>query len=333
MLALTLFDAYDLRLLDIPNPQPPPGWALIRTVAVGICGTDKAFYTGSYPLFKKPIILGHEAVGVVVEGSEDLRGKLVVPEINFSCGMCSYCRSGLYTHCPYKKTMGIDFDGAMAEFFLAPIRVLHVVEGLNPITATEIEPLAALVNAFEQFPPRLSDKVAVIGSGNMAILAVQLLQSMGYRDVVAIVRKDSPKARYLERYGAHILPLDEIEQYMTGSDPEHRGFSYILEVSGDPDALNIAISIARPRALVHVKSTPGSYGRINMTSAIVKELRIIGTRCGTFREFKNAMDLLRNGVIEPPITSIVKGLERGVEAFKIALQRDQVKVVIDLRAE
>ncbi len=333
MLALALFDAYDLRLLDISNPQPPPGWALIKTIAVGICGTDKAFYTGSYPLFKKPIILGHEAAGIVVEGPEKLRGKLVVPEINFSCGMCSYCRSGLYTHCPYKKTMGIDFDGAMAELFLAPIGVLHVVEGLDPIIATEVEPLAALVNAFEQFPPRLSDRVAIIGSGNMAILAIQLLRSMGYRDVTAIIRRDSPKARYLERYGAHILSLDEVEQYIANSDPEHRGFSYILEVSGDPNALNIAISIARPRALVHVKSTPGSYGRINMTPAIVKELRIIGTRCGTFRDFKKAIDLLRNGVVEPPITSIVKGLKHGVEAFKVALQREQVKVVIDLRAE
>ncbi len=328
-----MFDAHDLRVLNVPNPQPQPGWALIRTVAVGICGTDKAFYIGSYPLFKKPIILGHEAVGTVIEGSENLRDKLVVSEINFSCGTCSYCRSGLYTHCPYKKTLGIDFDGAMAELFIAPVRALHVVEELDPIVATEVEPLAALINAFEQFPPKLSDRIAIIGSGNMAILAVQLLQSMGHRDIVAIVRRDSPKARYLEKYGAHILPLDEVEQYMTSSDPEHRGFSYILEVSGDPEALNIAISIARPRALIHVKSTPGSYGRINMTPAIVKELRIVGTRCGTFREFEKAIDLLRNGVIEPPITSIVKGLEHGVEAFKIALQREQVKVVIDLRAE
>ena len=329
MLALVLFEAHNLRLEDVPVPQPPPKWALIKTIAVGICGTDKAFFTGSYPLFKKPIILGHEASGIVVSGPRELEGKIVVPEINFPCDSCQYCRSGLYTHCPYRKVLGIDFDGAMAEYFIAPVKALHVVEGLDPVVAVEVEPLAAIINALEQFPPRPCDEIAVIGSGNIAILTIQLLRSMGF-DVTAIVRRDSPKIRYVSKYATHILIIDEIEQYI---DVNKRGFSYIFETSGDPNAINIAISIARPRALIHLKSTPGSYGNVNLTPAVVKELRIIGSRCGSFREFEKAINILKEGVIEPPITSVVKGLEKGIEAFKLAFQRDQIKVVIKVHNE
>ncbi len=68
MLAARLYEPWKLVVEDIERPEPPHGWALIRSVAVGICGTDKAFFTGTYPLFKSPIVLGHEAVGVVEGG-------------------------------------------------------------------------------------------------------------------------------------------------------------------------------------------------------------------------------------------------------------------------
>ena len=77
----------------------------------------------------------------------ELEGRIVVSEMNFSCGKCYYCRLGLYTHCPYKKTLGIDFDGGFAEYFIAPVIALHDIEDLDPIIATQIEPLAAVLNA------------------------------------------------------------------------------------------------------------------------------------------------------------------------------------------
>lgn len=123
MLAARLYAPWKLLVEDVERPEPPRGWALIRSVAVGICGTDKVFFTGTYPLFKSTIVLGHEVVGVVEEGPSDLEGKLVTAEINSPCWRCYYCRSGLYTHCPHKKTLGIDFDGGLAEYFIAHSRL------------------------------------------------------------------------------------------------------------------------------------------------------------------------------------------------------------------
>ncbi|RLF19083.1 MAG: zinc-binding dehydrogenase, partial [Thermoprotei archaeon] len=228
MLAARLYGPHDLRLEDIEPPRPPEGWALIKSLAVGICGTDKAFYTGTYPLLKRPLVLGHEVVGKVVEGPEGLIDKLVVSEINFSCMKCSFCRMGLYTHCPHRKTLGIDFDGGMAEYFIAPLTSLHIVEGMDPIMAVEVEPLAAVLNMLEQAPPSPQSKVAVIGSGNLAILILQILRNMNI-ETVAIVRGDSPKRRYIESLDIETICTDKVEDYVAERTPEGMGFDMVIE--------------------------------------------------------------------------------------------------------
>ncbi len=324
MLAARLYAARDLRVENVDTPTPPEGWVLIESIAVGICGTDKAFYVGRYRLFKSPLILGHEVVGRIVEGPEELRGKIVVPEINFACGACDYCRSGLYTHCPYKKTLGIDFDGGMAEYFIAPINALHIVEGLEPEVAVEVEPLAALINALEQYPLKPSWKVAIIGTGNLAYLLLQLLRRYGFEPII-VARSDSVKRKFFEVAGACVIDVDEARKSFSSS------FDAVFEVSGDPSALDLAIHLSKPRGVIHLKSTPGTGAYLNLTMAVVKELRIVCTRCGTFKEFRKAIELLRSGAVKPLITSIIHGIENSREALERALRREEMKVVLRIR--
>ncbi|MCI4436452.1 MAG: alcohol dehydrogenase catalytic domain-containing protein [Ignisphaera sp.] len=328
MKALRLYKAFDLRFEEVEDPRPPEGWALIKTIAVGVCGTDKAFYTGSYPLFKSPLIPGHEVVGIVVSRGP-LEGSIVVSEINFPCGKCYYCRMGLYTHCPYKKTLGIDFDGGFAEYFTAPIQALHNVDGIDPVVATEVEPLAAVLNAFEQYPPTPMSKVAVIGTGNIAYLATQVLISMGLQPIV-IARRGSPKVVHFKKLNVDVVYVDEVREYVARYTPEGLGFDMVFEASGSTEGLELAINITRPRGVIHLKSTPGAPFRADMTKAVVKELRIIGTRCGTFREFRRAIEMLRSGTVKPLITTVLHGIESGLEAFKRALSREEMKVVLKM---
>jgi len=327
VLAAVLHGPRDLKVEEVEEPEPPEGWALVRTIAVGVCGTDKAFYLGTYPLLKRPLVPGHEAVGEVVEGPERLRGRLVVPEINFPCWRCEVCREGLYTHCPSKRTLGIDFDGALAERFVAPAGALHPVEGLDPLVATEVEPLAALLNALRQAPLRAGDSVAVIGTGNLAVMLLQLLAHLGFESV-AVARRGSPKVKFVERYAVEVVFADELRGYLSKRTRGGLGFDAVFEVSGDPSALELAVEAVRPRGVVHLKSTPGSPATFNSTAAVVKEVRIVGTRCGTFREFREAIELLRRGVVKPEITAVVEGLARAPEAFERSLERGQVKVVV-----
>jgi alcohol dehydrogenase len=329
VLAAVLNGPRDLRVTDVPKPELPDGWVLVKTAAVGICGTDKAFYLGTYPLFKKPLVPGHEAAGEVVEGSSRLKGRLVVPEINFPCWRCETCREGLYTHCPSKKTLGIDFDGAFAEFFAAPVEALHTVEGLDPVLATEVEPLAALLNALRQVPLRPGDSVAVIGTGNLAVMLLQLLKHLGFEPVV-VVRRGSMKIGFVERYAVEVVFADELREYVNKRTRGGMGFDTVFEVSGDPSALELAVGVARPRGVVHLKSTPGSPATFNSTVAVVKEVRIVGTRCGSFREFREAIDLLKRGFVKPEVTAVIDGLPSAPEAFEKSLEPEQVKVVVRL---
>jgi len=321
MKALVLYSPRTIRVENVSEPLVPEGWCLIRTIAVGICGTDKAFYLGTYPLLKKPLIPGHEACGVVVGGCRELIGNLVVPEINFACRKCSLCLSGLYTHCPNKKTLGIDFDGAMAEYFTAPRWALHPVQNLDPVKAVFVEPLAALINALKQATPSIEDSCAIIGTGTLAYLLAQLLKLSGIKPII-IHRRDSRKAEVFRRVGFETVDaetaLKELSSY----------FDVVFDVSGSSEALDIAIELAKPRGIIHLKSTPGSLFSANLTKLVVKELRIYGTRCGTFREFGKAIELLERNTIETPPVCIVRGLEGGPEAFEKAINRNIFKVVI-----
>lgn len=300
---------------DVPRPGLRPGWAVVESELSGVCGTDKAFYVGSYKLFKVPLVPGHEVVGRVVGGPESLVGFRVVSEINFPCWSCDYCKSGLYTHCPHKNTLGIDFDGGMAEFFTAPASALHVFRG-PPELGIFVEPLAAILRALSLKPLKPQDRVAVIGTGNVAWLTVQALKVMGFK-VDVIARRGSYKAGVFKGL-ADIVYVDEVE---------HNSYDVVFEASGSPEALNLAIGIAKPMGAIHLKSTPGSQAQAAMTWAVVKELQIIGSRCGTFRDFKLAIRLLEDRLVEPRLDSIYS-IESAGDAFEESLNPRYFKVAV-----
>ena len=327
MKAALLYGPRDLRVEEVEGPCAPENWALVKTIAVGICGTDKAFYTGAYKLFKSPLVPGHEVVGEVVK-PPSLQGKTVVPEINFSCWQCEVCREGLYTHCPHKKTLGIDFDGGMAEYFIAPLDALHVVD-LDPLSAIAVEPLAAIINALDQFPLSPNASVAVLGSGNLALLTLQLLKFIGFKPI-AVVREKSRKRRYVEDLRVEVVVLEEVEDFVKKKTPSGLGFHVVFEATGSPEGLDAAIKLVRPRGLVHLKSTPGLPFIVDMTTAVVKEVRVIGSRCGSHRDFEKAIELLKLGVLRPIITKVERGLDNAEEAFESAIRPEEVKVVIEV---
>jgi len=255
-----------------------------------------------------------------------LQGKSVVPEINFSRWQCEDCREGLYIHCPHKRTLGIDFDGGMAEYFITPLSAIHVVN-LDPLVAVAVEPLAAVINAPNQFPLSPNASIAVLGSGNLALLALQLLKFMGFRPV-AVVRKESRKRRYVESLGVDVVELESVEEYLEKKAPLGLGFHAVFEATGSSEGLDLAIKLVRPRGLVYLKSTPGSPFVADMTRAVVKEVRVVGSRCGSYKDFERAIELLKSGAVNSIVTRVVKGLENTKEAFELAIEPREVKVVI-----
>ncbi len=327
MLAARLYGPRDLRIEEVEKPRGGDDWVIVRTLAVGICGTDRAFYTGSYRLFKAPLIPGHEAVGVVEEGPSELRGRLITTEINLILDYSHPCVREAYTHCPpsVRRVLGIDFDGAMAEFFATRVDAIHVVEGVEPPKkAVYAEPLAAVLRAFRLEPLEPRARLAVVGTGALALLAAQVARLHG-ADVTIYARRDSPKARLFEKLGFHVEPVEEVE--VERVKWLGLGYDAVFEATGTPEGLNIAVAIARPLGRVYAKSTHGRPAEIDATVAVVKELRIIGSRCGWHRDFEDAIQLLRSGVIEAPITATYP-LRDARRAFERSLERDAFRVIV-----
>jgi len=162
---------HDLKIKDIPVPAPGRGEVLIKTRAVGICGSDMEIYHGRFKQCKPPMILGHEGGGVVEAVGEDVSsikpGDRVAVECIIYCGRCEFCKQGLFGLCDSEKVIGmIDAQGEYAEYFVAPERNCHLLpEEISWIEAGLIDTLAGPVYAMGKINVPLNGTVAVFGPG------------------------------------------------------------------------------------------------------------------------------------------------------------------------
>ncbi len=327
MLACLLKGPKEIEICRVPMPCVPRGWVLIKVKYVGICGTDVAMYRWSYPPRKLPIIPGHEIVGIVEDVGPDVPreiiGRKVVPEINIVCGECIFCRLGQYTHCINRKAIGIDVDGGMAEYVAVPYPNIHVVDDIDDLDAVLIEPAAAALHAAYMIPRSAGWRCVVIGQGPLAYISALIFERLGY-NVTVIVKGGYRAEMFRKRFNT--ISLEEAQEHYRNVEDKP---DIVIEASGSPSGAELAISIVRPGGIIIAKSTHGSNVNINYTSLVVNEVMLIGSRCGTSREWKHIIDLLRRREIKLSecITHIVP-LESCQEAFKIAEERRGLKVIV-----
>ncbi|NPA71114.1 MAG: alcohol dehydrogenase catalytic domain-containing protein [Crenarchaeota archaeon] len=327
MLACVLRRPREVEVCRVPMPKVPRGWVLVKVRYVGICGTDIAMYRGSYPPRKLPIIPGHEIVGIVEDVGPDVPreiiGRKVVPEINIVCGSCIFCKLGQYTHCINRRAIGIDVDGGMAEYVAVPYSNLHIVDDVDDLDAVLIEPAAAALHAAYSIPRSAGWRCVIIGQGPLAYISALIFEKLGY-DVTVIVKGGHRAELFRRRFKT--LSLEEVDKYF--KNVEERP-DIVIEASGSPSGAELALSIVRPGGVVIAKSTHGLNVNINYTRLVVNEVSLIGSRCGTFREWEHIITLLRKKELRlnECITHVID-LESSPEAFKIAEERRGLKVIV-----
>ena len=274
--------------------------ALIKVHLAGICSTDLQIFKG-YMAFRG--VPGHEFVGSVVEGPLELIKKRVVGEINFACGRCDYCNRGLGRHCPSRSVMGIlGADGAFAEFLSVPVPNLHVVsESVSDEEAVFTEPLAAAFEILEQVQLNPGDEVLVLGDGKLSFLCAQVLRLASAN--VALVGKHPDKLRLIKRSGVRTMLL---------SDWKPKQFDVVVEATGSPSGLQLAMSAVRPRGTLVLKTTIAGEHKVSLAPLVINEITVVGSRCGPFAP---ALDALRErSVSVTPLIEKVYPLSEGVEA-------------------
>src|SRR5580692_4463044 len=322
-----------LKAVSKPLPKLRPGWALIRVRLAGICNTDVEILRGYHAFRGTP---GHEFVGEVadVQGvsgalTKKWLGRRVVGEINVSCSaygyrpVCAFCRRGWKTHCSRRTVLGIvAHDGAFAEYLALPLENLHVVpDSVSDEQAVFAEPLAAASEILEQVHAKQFREAAVLGDGKLAQLIALVLSTAVPR--VAMYGKYERKLALARRAG---ILTRKVRGEASDLKRVKESYGLLVEATGSPTGFVLAQEMTEPRGTLVLKSTFHGAARIETWPIVVKELAVIGSRCGPFAK---AIALLRSGKVDP--TALITRtfpMKEAAGAIRFAQKSGVMKVLL-----
>ena len=260
---------------------------------------------------------GHEFVGSVIEGPREWLGKRVVGEINFGCGSCDSCRRDLSRHCPNRSVMGIvNADGAFAEYVAVPVANLHVVpDTISDEEAVFTEPLAAACEILTQVQIDHGHDVLVLGDGKLGNLCAQVVNLTGAR--VTALGKHADKLALIKKTGVRTVQLN---------DWQPRLFDIVVEATGSPSGLELALAAVRPRGTLILKSTIAGKHEVSLATIVINEINVIGSRCGPFPDALGALAAKRVAVT--PLIEAIYPLKDGIAAVAAAAAAGAKKILL-----
>ena len=264
-----------IELKEVPVPAPGPGEVLLRVRACGICGSDLHFYRGELPMIPT-ISPGHEFAGEVAEVGEGVQGiapaQRVVAEPLRTCRECSYCRTGNYEICPERVLLGTFAPGALAEYVTVPAYTLYSLpDALDYELAALVEPLAVTVHGLHLVGLSSGERVVVLGSGSIGILATLAARALGAAEVIATFRYEHQAQAVLAAGASRAVPEGEAAG-LANEKPD----MVVEAVGGHADTLNQAIGLVRPGGRVAVLGLFTRPAQVNALALMLNEVRAVG---------------------------------------------------------
>jgi len=329
------FNVANKKLVKVTKPLPElrAGWALIRLRLAGICNTDVEILRGYHDFHGTP---GHEFVGEIAEVrgvsaaiKNKWLGRRVTGEINIHCSalgsrpVCDFCRRRLLTHCARRRVLGIvGQDGAFAEYLTLPLENLHLVpRSVSDQQAVFVEPLAAACQILSQVPTKSFREAAVLGDGKLAQLIARVLRTALPR--VVMYGKHADKLAQAQRAGIETRRVRGDASDLKRIPEKYR---LLVEVTGSPSGLSLAQHMTEPRGTLVLKSTFHGAAPVETWPLVVKEITVVGSRCGPFAK---AIALLRSGKVDP--TALITRtfpLAEASAAIEFAQRPGVVKVLL-----
>lgn len=332
MKALRLHGAGDLRLSDEPNPIAGPGEAVVRVTAVGICGSDLHWYDESGigdAVLTRPLVLGHEAAGVIVDGPR--AGQRVALDPQVPCGACETCTAGHGHLCPAVQFLGHSVtDGALRELMAWPLsNLVPLPDAIDDSAGAMLEPLGVALHALRLARVRPGDSVGVLGCGPIGLLLIQLARRAGATTVVATDRLPH-RVAVARDLGAIAAVVDGgAERDVLRQATRGRGVDAAIEIAGDDDAIQAAIELARPAGTVVLAGIPeGDHSTVTASVARRKGLDLRFSR-RMIRTYPHAIALVEAGLVDlDALVSHQFALADFDAAFRTAVRREGLKVIV-----
>lgn len=328
---------------DVPQPAFQADELLVKVKRVGVCHSDVEVFRQELGIYRTggaslPIIPGHEWAGDIVEVGKDVIGfnvgDRVTGECGIGCGKCDLCLQGLHNICPDRVETGVfNRHGAYAEYVTVPFKHAHHLFDLPYDEGALIEPLTVGIWISRRAAISPADRVAIIGSGTVGIMAAQVAHHVGASLVVIFGRKPF-KLDLAKKLGAdYAVNLNDQNISKAASElTQGKGFNVVIEATGVPEGATLALRMAAPRARVVITGVfEGASQTIDLNTIMPKELTIIGSLGGP-TVFDEAIALVRQNILQVlPIMTNILPLSQAPEALHMVAEgrSDVVKIQLD----
>jgi L-iditol 2-dehydrogenase len=342
MKALVLSAYKHLDIEDVPVPQPDADELLIRIRACGICGSDVHGYDGSTGRRIPPIVMGHEAAGVVESVGRDVTrfrpGDRVTFDSTVYCGRCFYCDRGQVNLCDHREVIGVSTPmfrrmGAFAEYVTVPARIAYMLPDSMPFAhAALIEAASVAVHGASLTPIEPGDTAVVVGSGMIGLLTLQAVRQAGAERVV-VVDVDDTRLELARKLGAtetlNSKKADTVAeiQKLTGG----RGADVAVECVGITDAIALAVESVRKGGAVTLVGNVAPRIELALQSVVSRQIRLQGS-CASNGEYPESIAMMAGGKIQvEPLVSARAPLADGARWFERLYSHEPglLKVVLE----
>jgi len=342
MKALLMEEYKKLKFTDFPDPKiEAPHDMLVRVKAAAICGSDVHGFDGSTGRRQPPIVMGHEAAGEVVETGSAVtafkKGDRITFDSTIFCGDCFYCLNGMANLCDNRMVLGVSCGeyrrhGAYAEYVVIPDRIaVRLPDGLSYEEAACTEPVAVAAHGIRLTPIGLNDSVAVVGSGLIGNLAIQILRNCVSSKIIAL-DTDASRREIAKSFGADAA-FDPADADLSGKIKEltfGRGVDRVFEAVGISESIKTSVSIVRKGGWVTLVGNSSPTAEIPLQAVVSRQINLQGS-CAICGEYEMALDMMvRKKVDAKAIISVAAPLSEG-EAWMNKLYKHEgnlLKVVL-----
>jgi L-iditol 2-dehydrogenase len=341
MKALVLKEYKKFSFEDVPAPEIQPQEVLVAVKACGICGSDVHGMDGSTGRRRPPIIMGHEASGVIADTGKGVSGWAPGDRVTFDstiyCGECVYCREGMINLCDRRRVLGVSCEdyrqhGAFAEFVAVPPRILYrVPAGLPFAHAAMVEPFAIALHAVRRSPPALNDTVVVVGAGMIGLALVQALSHTGCGRLIVLDIADD-RLKLAASLGATHAVNSSRENALAAVNQltDGRGADVSFEAVGMSATVDLALRCLRKGGATTLVGNVAPKIEFPLQVAVTRELAIHGS-CASRGEYPACLDMLLRGDLKAdPLISAAAPLANGAEWFERLYRKEPglLKVVL-----
>jgi L-iditol 2-dehydrogenase len=341
MKALVLSAYKQLHLEDVPVPQPAEDELLIRIQACGICGSDVHGFDGSTGRRIPPIVMGHEAAGIVEAVGRGVTSFKAGDRVTFDstvyCGQCFYCRRGQVNLCDNREVVGVSTPlfrrmGAFAEYVVVPARIAYTLPEKMPFAhAALIEAVSVAVHGASLTPIEPGDTAVVVGAGMIGLLTLQAAREAGAGRVF-VCDVDDTRLQMARSLGA-TETFNSKKQDVAAEiqkRTEGRGADVALECVGITEAIHTAVESVRKGGAVTLVGNVAPRIELALQSVVSRQIRLQGS-CASSGEYPACIAMMADGRIRvETLVSAVAPLEDGAAWFQRLYDREPglLKVVL-----